>query len=121
MFHLWNLLQISNIFKKTKIVIANVFPKLQTVKNFVRPLTKKRRFRISFDSQHVKVSQTLVKTSSEHFYNIFPSFCGEMIWKISPICKFEMIGVFVKTWTPDYKYPVADCENFPFLNQMKLS
>ena len=121
MFHLWNLLQISNIFKKTKIVIANVFPKLQTAKNFVRPLTKKRRFRISFDSQHVKVSQTLVKTSSEHFYNIFPSFCGEMIWKISPICKFEMIGVFVKTWTPDYKYPVADCENFPFLNQMKLS
>ena len=90
-------------------------------KNFVRPLTKKRRFGISFDSQHVKVSQTLVKTSSEHFYNIFPSFCGEMIWKISPICKFEMIGVFVNTWTPDCKYPVTDCENFQFLNQMKLS
>ena len=29
-FHLWNLHQISNIFKKKKIVIADVFPKLTT-------------------------------------------------------------------------------------------
>ena len=45
-------------------VIANVFPKLQTVKNFVRLLRKKRRFRTSFDSQHVKVSKTLAKSAS---------------------------------------------------------
>ena len=29
-FHLWNLHQISNIFKKKKIVIADAFPKLTT-------------------------------------------------------------------------------------------
>ena len=38
-------------------VIANVFPKLQTVKILVRAFSKKRRFRKCFDSQHVKVSQ----------------------------------------------------------------
>ena len=62
-FHLWNLHQILNIFKKKKIVIANVFPKLQTVKDLVRPFAKKRRVITSLDSQHAKGSQILVKTS----------------------------------------------------------
>ena len=25
-----------------------------------------------------------------------------------------MLGVFVNTWTADYKYPVQDCENLHF-------
>ena len=50
-----------------KIVIAYVFLKLQTVKDFVRSLTKKCRFRTSLETQHVKGSQTLVKSSWEHF------------------------------------------------------
>ena len=48
--------------KKRMMVIANVFPKLQSVKNFVRPLCKKRRFRTRFDTQHDKVSQILAKS-----------------------------------------------------------
>ena len=44
------------------LVIANVFPKLQTVKDLVRPLSKKRCSRTRFDSQHVKESQLLVKS-----------------------------------------------------------
>ena len=44
-----------------------------------------------------------------------------MIWETFPLLKFEMIGVFVNTWTADYKYPVPDCENLPFPIQMKLS
>ena len=103
------------------IVIANVFPKLQPVQDLARPPSKKRFFRTSFDSQHAKGSQALVKPSWENFYHIFPSLWGIMIWKISPLLKFEMIGVFVNTWTADYKYPVPDCENFSFLIQMKLS
>ena len=121
MFHLWNLHQILNNFRKTKIVIANVFPKLQTVKDLVRPLSIKCSFRTSFDSQHSKVSQTVVKSASQHFYHVFPSLCGEMIWKISPLLKFEMIGVFLNTLTADEKYGVPDCENLRFPIQMQLS
>ena len=44
------------------IVIATLFRKLQTVKDLVRPLSKKHRFRAPFDSQHVKGSHTLVKS-----------------------------------------------------------
>ena len=43
-------------------VIANVFPKLQTVKFLVRALSKKRRFGKRFDSQHLKFSQILAKS-----------------------------------------------------------
>ena len=39
-----------------KTITAHVFLKLQTVKDFVRSLTKKRRGITSFDSQHVEVS-----------------------------------------------------------------
>ena len=41
-------------WKKKMIVMANVFPKLQTVKILVRPLSQKCRFRKRYDSQHVK-------------------------------------------------------------------
>ena len=103
------------------IVIADVFPKLQTVKDLVRPLTIKRCFRTSFDSQHVKGSHTLVKYSWELSYHIFPLLLGKMIWKISFLSKFEMIVVFVNPWAADYKYPVLDYDNFLFPIQKELS
>ena len=92
LFQLWHLHQISNIFKKKKTVIANVFPKLATVQGLVTPLNIQRRLKTSFDNQHVKRYQTLVKSSWEHFYHIFSSLWGEIIWKISPWLKFEIIG-----------------------------
>ena len=48
--------------KKKMIVAATLLRKLQGVKDFVRPLSKKHRFRTPFDSQNVKGSQTLVKS-----------------------------------------------------------
>ena len=97
--------------KKKKIVIANVFPKLATVQGLVTPLTIQLRLKTSFDSEHVKRFQTLVKSSWEHFYHIFSSLWGEAIWKSSTWLKFDIIGLFANTWTADYKYPVPDCEN----------
>ena len=38
------------------IVTPNVFPKLRTLKILVRPISKKRRFRTRFVSEHVKAS-----------------------------------------------------------------
>ena len=57
----------------------------------VTPLTIQRRLKTPFDSQHVKRFQTLVKSSWEHFYHVFSSLWGEIIWKISPWLKFEII------------------------------
>ena len=121
LFPFWILHQILNIFKKKKIVTAVVFPKLALVQSLVTPLTIQLRVKTSFDGEHVKRFQTLVKSSWEHFYHIFPSLWGEMIWKISPWLKFEIIRLFVNTWTAHYKYPVTDCENLSFPMQMQLS
>ena len=44
-------------------IIANVFAKLQTRKDLVKPLSINDRFRISLDSQNVKGSQKLAKSS----------------------------------------------------------
>ena len=107
--------------KKKKIVIANVSPKLATVQGLVTPLTIQLRLKTSFDSQHVKRFQTLVKSSWEHFYHIFSSLWGEMTWKISSWLKFDIIGLFGNTWSADYKYPVPDCESLPFPIRVQLS
>ena len=107
--------------KKKKIVIANVFPKLATVQGLVTPLTIQLRLKTSFDSQHVKRFQTLLKSSWGHFYHIFWSLWGEIIWKISTWLKFDIIGLFANTWTADYKYPVPDCEYLLFPIQIQFS
>ena len=44
-----------------------------------------------------------------------------MIRKISPLLKFEILGLFVNTLTVDDKYPVRDCENLQLPIQMQLS
>ena len=109
------------IFQKKKLLIANVFPKLATVEGLVTPLAIERRLKTSFDSQHVKRFQTLVKSSWEHVSHIFSSMRRQMVSKIPSWCKFEIKGFFVNTWTVDYKYPVPDCENFPFPIRLQLS
>ena len=121
LFHLWNLHKILNNFKKKDIVIAHLFRKLATLRGLVTPLTIQRRLKTSFDSQHVKRYQTLVKSSWEHFYHILSSLWGKIIWKISPWLKFWITGLFVNTWPADYKYPVRDCEILPFPIQIQFS
>ena len=100
---------------------ANVFAKLTTVYAFVAPLTIQCRLKTPFDSQHIERFQTQVKSSWEHFYHIFSQLWGEMIWKISPSLKFEIIGLFVNIWAANYKYPVPHCENLLFPIQIQLS
>ena len=87
-------------------VIANVFSKLQTVKNLVRILLKRRRFRARFDSQHVKAFQIVVKFPWERFYHVFSSFLGKLNWKMLPLLLREILEVFVNTLTGDAKNSV---------------
>ena len=103
------------------IVIANVFPKLQTVKILVRALSKKGRFTKRFENQHVKASQILAKSPSEQFYSVFSSFWRKLIWKMSPLVLAEILGVFVDILTAYCKYPVQYCENLQLAIQTQLS
>ena len=55
-FHFLNLHETFNVLEEKMVVTATVLPNLLTVKNFVRALSKKPRYRTRFDSQHVKDS-----------------------------------------------------------------
>ena len=61
LFHIWILHQILKILKEKMTVTANQVPKLQTVKNLVTALPKKRHSWTRFESQQVKASQILAK------------------------------------------------------------
>ena len=121
LFHFWNLHQILNILKEKMIVIANVFPKLQTLKIFVRKLSQEHRFRTGFGSQHVKASQLLPKSPRERFYHVILSFAMKLIWNMSPLLLGEMLRMFVNTLAIDLMYPVQGCENLQLPIQMQLS
>ena len=103
------------------IVIDTLFRKLQTLKDLVRPLSKKHCFRSLFDSQHVKGYQTLVKSAWEHFHQIFSSLWENLIWKIPPLVTCWILGVFGKTLTANDKHPIRDCENLLSPIQMESS
>ena len=100
--------------------MANVFPKLETVKIFLRSLPKKQPLRTRFDSQHVKASQILSNSPRECFFHVFLSFSGKLILKISLLTLCKMLGVFPNTLTADGMYPVQDCENLQLPTQMQL-
>ena len=91
------------------IVIANVFPKLQTLKIFFRILSQEHRFRTGFGSQHVKASQLLPKSPRECFYHVILSFAMKLIWNMSPLLLGEMLRMFVNTLAIDLMYPVQGC------------
>ena len=120
LFHFWILHQILNILKEKMIVIANVFPKLQTLKIFVRKLSQEHRFRTGFGSQHVKASQLLPKSPRERFYHVILSFAMKLIWNMSPLLLGEMLRMFVNTLAIDLMYPVQGCENLQLPIQMQL-
>ena len=71
LFDFWNLHQILKILKEKMIVAANEFPKLQTVKNVVRALPKKRPSWTRFHTQHVKASQILANFHESAFIMFF--------------------------------------------------
>ena len=103
------------------ILITDVFPKLRTVKIFVRKLSQEHRLRTGSGSQHVKVTQMLAKFPRDYFYRVFFSFSVNFIRKMSPLLLGEILGLFVNTLTADGKYPVQGCENLQLPSQMQLS
>ena len=48
-----------------------VFVKLETAKDVLSEMSKKADLRTTFDSQHAKGFQTLLKSAAQHFYRIF--------------------------------------------------
>ena len=62
---------------------------------------EKARYRTPFNIEHVKGSQTLVKSAWQHVYQISSSLWGKITWKVSLLVTCEILGYFVNTLIPD--------------------
>ena len=68
--HFPNLHEIYKIFKKKMTLIADFFRKLRTPENVARYMSNKSRFKGTFDRQHGKRVQTVLRSGQQHCYHI---------------------------------------------------
>ena len=81
----------------------------------------KPHFKAPFDSEHVKASQTLMKSESQHFYHTFSSLLARYTFSKSVLVIFSHFGLFVKTLNADDKCSLRNSENLSEPIQMQLS
>ena len=84
-------------------------------------MSKKSRFRGCFDKQYGKRAQTLLKSASQHLYQIHWSLAGKLCSKKSLLLTCEILGLLVNTLDADDKYPVLNKDNLTIPIQMQLS
>ena len=68
---------------------------------------KKSCVRTLMDSQHVKGSETLLKSARQYFCHIFWSLWKNMSSKNSLLVVSEILRLFVNILTPDEKYSLS--------------
>ena len=70
-------------------------------------MLKKPRVRTLVDSQHVKVSETMLKSTRQYFRYILWSLWKKISSKNSFLEVSEILRLFVNIWTPDDKYSLS--------------
>ena len=103
------------------ILIADVFPKLRTPKNVVKSMSKKSRFKGSFEKQHSKRAQRLLKFAWQHLYHIYWLLWRQLTCKNTLLVICKISSLFPKTLSADGKYSLLNTENLTQRIQMQLS
>ena len=106
-----NLDQILNVFRKKMALIYYVLPKLETAKEEASWMSKKFRFRTSFNNQHAKRFQSLQKSPAKNFYHTISWLRGKFSCNMSLLVISKILGLFVNTLTVDDKYSLRNSEN----------
>ena len=101
--------------------VAEVFPKLRTPKNMVTSMSKKSRFKGSFEKQHGKRAQTLLKFAWQHLYHIYWSLWRQLTCKKSLLVICKISRLFPNTLSADGKYSLLNRDNLTQPIQMQLS
>ena len=84
-------------------------------------MSKKSRFRGSFNNQHGKWDETLLKSEWQHFYHIHWSLWRQVTSKRSLLVISKILGIFFKTLTSCHKYSLLNSHNLTQPIQMQLS
>ena len=117
----FNLAQILNIFTKNITLVAYLFPMFRSGKVVVIQMPKISCFRRPFDNQHVKRSQTLLKSAWQHLYHNDWSLWRKLSWKkfLFVICK--ILRLFVNILPADDKFSLLNRNNLTQPIQVHLS
>ena len=89
--------------------------------NVVRQMSKKSRFRGCFDKQYGKRAQTLLKSGSQHLYDIHWSLARKLCSQKSLLLTCQILRLLVNTLATDEKYPLLNRDNLTIPIQMQLS
>ena len=102
-------------------LIAEVFPKLRSLKNKVRAMSIKSRFKGSFKKHHGKCGQTLFKFAWQKLYHIYWSLWRQLTLKkfLLVICKISRL--LFNTLSADGKYSLLNRDNLRRIIHMQLS
>ena len=74
-------------------------------------MSKKSHFRGSFDNQHGKRAETLVKSERKHLHHIYWSLWRESSGKNSLLVICKILGLFVNPLTANDKYSLLNRDN----------
>ena len=84
-------------------------------------MSKKSCFRRPFDKQHGKLSQALMKSTSQTPLHIYRSLPRKLSRKKSLLLTCKILGLLVNTLASDEKYLVLHGDNLRMPIQMQLS
>ena len=87
----------------------------------VRQLSQKPHFKGPFDKQHGKRAQALLKSASQHVYDIHWLLESQFSRKKSLLLTCKILVLLVHTLASDEKYLVLHRENLTIPIQMQLS
>ena len=74
-------------------------------------MSKKSRFRRTFDKQHGKRAQELLKSASKRIYQISGRHVNEIEFEKISLLTCQILGLLVNTLAADEKYPVLNRDN----------
>ena len=84
-------------------------------------MSKKSRLRGPFNKEHGKRAEPLLKSASQHLYEIDLSLPSQLSSKKSLFSTCQIFGLVVNTLPVDEKYPVHNRDNLTIPIQMQLS
>ena len=83
-------------------------------------MSKKQSFRTLFENEHTKGAQTLLKSDTQIFHQIFSSIRGRLCCRYSLLVICEILGLLVNTLTADDNYYLHKSENSMQVIQIAL-
>ena len=84
-------------------------------------MSKKAHFRGCFDDQYDKHAKALLKSASQHLYQIHWSLPRNFSFERSLLFTGQVLGLVDNTLAADEKYPVLNRDNLTIPIQMQLS